>query len=241
MPFLWVGLGLVLLGGIHATRFVGHLRASRELGRHTRKFEQYPPAPTGSILIAGDSIAVGVGASQPSASIAGLFGREFPKAEVVNVGVSGAETQALESQLQPMIGQHFLLVVIIVGANDVVHFTDLRTSEAELTKALKLSRTLSEHVVLFFEGNVGNAPLWPRVVSLLFTQRSHDLRQRFMAIATTNQTLFVDIFKERSSDPWRKNQAHFYAADLWHPADRGYADWYTAIQDQIVAAGIKIE
>src|SRR5690242_1734264 len=166
-PVLLAIIGLWLAFSL--SRFVWHVRAGQQLRRGARAFQRAMPSAPTKILVAGDSVAVGLGASQPEQSIAGLFGQDFPQADVTNVGVSGAETDGLVTQLAGLAGQHFSAVVLIIGANDVVHGRNLRGSLIRLDRALQQARELSDQVILMPEGNMGNAPIFPRLASVLLT------------------------------------------------------------------------
>ncbi len=226
-PLVLIVTGLWVVGS--ASMFLWHVHLGRQVAAVTKKFERTGSGIT-RILLAGDSVVFGVGASMPSASIAGLFGRDFPNASIINSGVSGAETDGLVQQLQKVQGQRFDLLVIIIGANDVVHLSDLKASLHNLDQALAIASSLSDHVVLMPEGNMGNPPLFPRLASLIFTPRSRQFRNGAMQIADKYHSVYVDVFRERSADSWRKDIGRFYAADYFHPADAGYLDWYQAIR-----------
>ena len=209
--------------------FAYHVLAGNRLRAASQKFTQTPVAATARILIAGDSVAFGVGA-KPTESIAGYFGHDFPQAEIVNIAVSGVETPGLPAQLQSVAGQHFSLAVLIISGNDVVHFKNLQLSRKALNKSITVAKQLADHVVVMPEGNLGNAPIFPRLVSLAFTPRSRQVNQVFQAVAKERQVTFVNIFYERQADPWRHHYHRFYAVDYFHPSGVGYHDWYQAIR-----------
>lgn len=238
--FLALGAVLLVFVVVHVMRFMRHISLGAAQSLDTTAFEQHPAAPTARILIAGDSVALGVGASAPEKTISGLFARDFPTATIVNVGVSGAETKDLAAQWQTVGDQHFDVAVIIVGANDVVHMAALEKSEQHLTAALAQARGLADHVVLMPEGNIGNAPLFPRVAAWLLTRRSREVQERFARVAAAQGAVFIDVFHEREDDPWRADSKNFYAVDFFHPGDGGYADWYNQIRQGMEAAGIVI-
>src|SRR4029079_15206967 len=107
--------------------FFWHIHRGQQVAQMTKKYQR--ELPTGPrILLAGDSVVFGVGASRPESSISGLLGQDFPNASIMNIGVSGAETDGLVQQLQSVQAQHFAAAIIIIGANDVVHFSNLTTS-----------------------------------------------------------------------------------------------------------------
>lgn len=235
IPVVLVVIGLWAVFSL--AKFLWRVRAGQQVRAVTKKYERI--LATGpQILLAGDSVVFGVGATKPETSIAGLFGRDFPQAAITNLGVSGAETDGLVQQLQSVQGRHYALVVLVSGANDVVHLANLTKSLKQLDQALTLANGLSEHIVLMPEGNMGNAPIFPYPASLILTPRSRQFRAGAMALAQQHQTIFVDVFFERSKDPWRRRPNYFYAGDWFHPADPGYLDWYSAIRKDMKQANL---
>ncbi len=233
---------LIVLGlwaAISLTMFLWHVQAGQRIRRATTKFEQVGSSST-KILLAGDSVVFGVGAHRPESSIAGLFGRDFPSASVTNVGVSGAETDGLVQQLESVHGQRFSLVVMIIGANDVVHLAGLSTSLKHFDQALVLARELSDQVLVMPEGNMGNAPIFPRLAAVILTPRSRTFRTGAIAAAKRHRAAYVDVFFERHDDAWRSRPSYFYAGDYFHPTDPGYLDWYHALREGMSRAGWRL-
>lgn len=225
--YLLVIIGLWAI--ISLSRFLWHVHRGRQVAQATTKYERLD-VPGPQIVLAGDSIIFGVGASQPEMSIAGLFGRDFPMANIKNIGVSGAETDGLLQQLRSVEGQRYDVVVMIIGANDVIHFANLKKSLENLDQALTLAKKLSDQVVFMPEGNMGNPPLLPYVAQFFISPRSRQFRAGAMTLAEKHQVSYVDVFRERADDYWRTDVQKYYAADFFHPADAGYTDWYLAIR-----------
>lgn len=79
------------------------------------------------MLILGASTGVGVGATLPEQSIAGLLATDYPDADIVNVAVSGARVAGAIAQVR-MYSEadlRFDLALLHVGGNDVVADTPL--------------------------------------------------------------------------------------------------------------------
>lgn len=230
LPSLLVIIGLWAIASL--SMFFWHVNRGRQVAKATVKYERID-APGPRILLAGDSVVFGVGASKPETSIAGLFGQDFPTASITNVGVSGAKTDGLVEQLRTVQGQRFDVVVIIVGANDVIHFAHLKKSLERLDQAFTLVQALSDQIVFMPEGDLSNAPLLPRLSSLVLSPRTRQFRTGAISLAETYRVTYIDVFRERADDPWRTNVKKYYAADYFHPADAGYLDWYTKIRAKV--------
>jgi lysophospholipase L1-like esterase len=148
------------------------------------------------ILILGDSSAEGVGASQPSNTIAGYFGSAYPHATIVNRGRSGARVQELASQLEPFVGQEFNLVVVLVGANDVMANSQPSGVESALRSVLQTARKVSAHVVLLMPADPGKLPAFRNSpeLSRILSARTDVLFEIFHRVATETGVRFVKTF-----------------------------------------------
>jgi len=62
---------------------------ARRFANAGRRFERRLSARRATILVLGDSTGVGVGATRPEESLAGLFAADYPDADIINVAVSG--------------------------------------------------------------------------------------------------------------------------------------------------------
>ena len=198
---------------------------------NTVSFEQHPPNPDKSILVAGDSIAVGIGAKNPRESIAGRLGHQFPNVDITNLGLNGAKLQDLLQILRNHNNKHYDLIVLQIGANDITHFTSYSTIKSELSEILSLSNKLSSKVIILTSGNIGNAPVFHWPLSTIITGRTLNVRQIFMEEAAKNKAVtYIDLFKNRKDDPLAKNINKYYAPDFFHLSGDGYGIWYLQIQ-----------
>lgn len=193
------------------------------------RYEQHPRNPTMRILFAGDSTAVGTGASSPEESVAGLFGKKYPTAEIVNVGVNGARMRDLQNQLKQVQGQKFDLVVIHAGGNDIVRFTRLEDMEVDFQSVLKEAKKLSDTVVALHGGNVGTARLFPAGTRWLMAIRTSGTRNIFLRVVKENGVHYVDLWRRGKDDPFFADPDKYYAIDHFHPSSVGYKDWFDHI------------
>ncbi len=183
------------------------------------------------ILILGDSLAVGVGAPQEK-TIAALLGFSL-KANVENLALSGAQTHDLAGQMERTSRERYDLILIQIGANDVIRFKSLKEAERNMSALLARAQSVSDRVVFLTAGNIGDAPLWPWPLNSLYTARTLHIRERFMALAVQYDALYVDIYAHGnlfSSDP-----ARYYAVDNLHLSEEGYLKWFEIIVPEILA------
>ena len=198
---------------------------------HTPPFEQHPQNPNKSILVAGDSIAVGIGAIDPKESIAGRLGQQFPNADIINLGVSGARLKDLLSVLHKQNKKQYDLIVLQIGGNDITHFTPYNTIRSELAEVISLSNEMSPKTIILTSGNIGSAPMFHWPLSAILTDRTLKVRAIFIEeIAKNRAVSYIDLFKDPKDDPLAKNTKKYYAQDRFHLSGDGYGIWYLSIQ-----------
>ncbi|MCH8049337.1 hypothetical protein IH979_01340 [Patescibacteria group bacterium] len=180
------------------------------------------------ILVIGDSTAVGVGAERPELSIAGRVAETFPEASIVNAGVSGERTRDLSARLE-VLEEHYDLIMLHIGGNDIVRFTNLKELEANISQVLELATSKADHVTLTTSGSLGTAKLLPLGSRTLYEHRTRKVRAIFMQAAEKHRVPYVDLFREKKDDPFAQDPKKYYAVDIFHPSGEGYGDWYTFI------------
>jgi lysophospholipase L1-like esterase len=213
-----------------------NLRHATRLTRLSRPFHASPESAEASLLIVGDSTALGTGASTPQASLAGRIAAHYPSLRIRNLARAGARFADIAEQLRNA-GQHDLILVA-GGANDVMRFT----SESRLARdiELTLARAASQagQVILVPAPNVGNAPFFPRPLSWLLSHRARLLHRLARASAGTVGAAYVDLYREQAADPFAQDPQRLIAADRLHPSDAGYAVWFDELERQAPLAGL---
>lgn len=224
LPF--VGVFLILHGRL---RFV--IRETIRLRRdHTWPLERIVPNAKRSVLLLGDSTAVGTGASHPEQSLAGLFAAEDLRTSISVVAKNGLFIADLPKLMTSIAGQRFDLVVILIGGNDVLQFTSQRQMRQALLRIVAQAKQLSNRIILVHQGDLGAMPLFPRWFAARLTARSRAWRETMLEVARAEQVAMVDLFHETADDPWARDPERFYSGDWFHPNDAGYATWYERIQ-----------
>ncbi len=218
-------LALIIIADTIQTRYL--IAIGTQLAASAKRYEQSGTGPR--ILVIGDSTAVGTGASSPKASLAGLLGQAHPDASIENHGVNGAKVTELIPRLEALAGNRFDLVVLHIGGNDTVRFTDLKDLERDYSAVLVLAKALSPRVIHVSTGNIGTSKLIPWGVRWLYTRRTRKTRDLFQGISKEKGVLYVNLFREAAQDPFAQNPKVYYAADIFHPSDAGYADWFKRI------------
>src|SRR5277367_6022713 len=89
-PAVFVPLLLASTVLVQLALFWRGVQRARTLAAQGRRYERRLASKGLAVLILGDSTGVGVGASMPEESIAGLLAADYPQADVVNISESGA-------------------------------------------------------------------------------------------------------------------------------------------------------
>jgi lysophospholipase L1-like esterase len=207
------------------------VRESARLLRDSEPFEALPQGATASLLIVGDSTAVGTGASSPEYSVAGLIGQSHPGVRIVNRATDGAKYQDFAAQLQSST-ERFDTVLVLGGGNDVIRFTGKAALRASVGKAASLARERGARVILMPPGNVGNAPFFWPPLSWWMTKRSQALHEAVREAAQKTGATYVDLYKPRSEDPFALRAKELHASDGLHPSDSGYSLWMAELDRQ---------
>lgn len=228
-------LGLLLLYiVIQAIRMEYFIHIGQKLAATAIPFSRTIPHAKQRILVVGDSTGVGTGASTNSRSLAGLVGNRYPEADILNASVNGAKTSDVLAQLNGVTGI-FDLILIEIGGNDTVRFTNLEQLQKDLEEVLKRATAKSTRVLLTSTGNVGTAPLFPAPLRGLLTRRTLQVRDIFLkqVVLHSPTVRYTDLYRDADNDPFAKDPALHYAADSFHPSDAGYQDWFTLMSKEL--------
>jgi len=217
---------------INQLRLVGH-----ELVEATTPYQQTPDSPTKRILIIGDSLQAGVGASSPETSMAGLLGSKFPNWQITNLAQSGDETGDALKKLQNFKESDFDLAIVQIGANDIFHRVDLQTATNNLKKVLKITKEKSTQVLFVTSGSIGYAPLFPLPLDYYFTNRSREFIPAFLTVAEDLGVETLNNYRAREEDLFEESPEKYYAADKFHLSDQGYLVWHERLIDKLSTIG----
>jgi lysophospholipase L1-like esterase len=233
--------GTLCLAVLGAVASVGgstmqNLRHAARLTRLSRPFQACPEAAEASLLIVGDSTALGTGASTPQASLAGRIAARYPSLQVRNLARAGARFADIAEQLRDA-GRHDL-ILIAGGANDVMRFTPRPRLGRDIDLTLRRAASQAARVVVVPAPNVGNAPFFPRPLSWLLSRRARALHRLARASAGMVGAAYVDLYRARAADPFAQDPLRLIAADRLHPSDAGYALWFDELERQASLSGL---
>lgn len=196
--------------------------AGKETVRTTILYQNDDSKLTKSILILGDSTAAGVGAASPEQSTAGRLSHAL-NARVENHSKSGALVKDMEGQLKKAKESSYDLILLQIGANNIIYFKSLDAAAASLDALLPELRKRSSTVVLLTAGDVGKATLWPVPLGWFYTKRTLYMREKFMDLALKHGVKYLDLYS--LPDPFLTDVPRYYAKDKLHLSGDGYAVW----------------
>jgi len=219
-------LALLTVAGCAPAR----LQNAKALVQASEPFQHDPASPVGSLLVVGDSTAVGTGASRGENSVAGLIARDHPRLRIVNRAEDGARFEDIARQLDG--SERYDMVLIMGGANDVLRFTRQTPWHDSMELAVRRAAARAGTVIVMPSGNVGNAPFFYPPASWLMTQRARTLHAMASEIALGQGAVYVNLYRERQDDPFAQEPERMNASDHLHPSDDGYAHWYGELRRQ---------
>lgn len=208
------------------------IKQSVELARQSEPFQASPLGARATLLVVGDSTGVGTGASSSAASLAGLIARDHPSLKIVNRSKDGARLADIAGQLDLPGRERFDAILVLGGGNDVIRLTPYASLEESIARVAALARTQARLVVLMPSGNVGSAPFFFPPWSWLMTQRSKTLHRFVREVANDNGGFYVNLYKDKSEDPFARRPDELNAIDGLHPSDAGYRLWYDELNSQ---------
>lgn len=171
----------------------------------------------------GDSAAQGIGASRPSKGYVGLLAQRLAaqtgkSIRVVNLSVSGAKIQDVIDKQIPQL-QHYQadFVTIEIGANDVVAF-DAAAFQARYEALVPL---LPANTVVSNMPNFGGRIHRVNAVNVA--------NKIIIRAAATRNLQVADLYHYTKS----RESPFNYAADFFHPSNRGHRNWADAFSEKL--------
>lgn len=210
---------------------VGMLRLyqlRQQVDRH-RDYWSLPRGEAGGIVYValGDSTAQGIGASRPDRGYVGLVAQRLRVAtgrrvQVINLSVSGARVRdVVGDQLPKLAGLAADIVTVAVGANDIRQYEIGRFSaDVDALVAGLPANAVVGDVPWFMHGGTG--------------RRSDEAAAYMARVARERDLPVAGIHDATQRRGWTSMLTDF-AADWFHPRDRGYRVWADAFWEAIVS------
>ncbi len=198
-----------------------------------KAFEQHPNNVNLKILVVGDSTGVGTGSNDSKKSTAGRLASDLPNSDIQNISENGLKIEGLLKKINK-IDAHYDLVLIQIGANDIVGLTPYAEIRKELMMVLDRSENIADNIIILTSGNVGSAPVFHWPLSLFYTYRTLKVRSIYIEeVGKYKNIKYVDLYKDKKDDIFLTDINKYYAIDKFHPSAEGYGIWYEQIRPSI--------
>ena len=192
---------------------------------------------TGSILVIGDSTGYGTGTSRSGESIAGRLGADFPAYSITNNSINGRKVAGAREVAAGLLEDtQYDLVVLQIGANDLIAGREAGEVAAELQQLIEQVIPHARKIIILTSGNVGATPVFAgeqaqqlEAASRLFDWHMTTLGQTYDDVA------FVSLFDEPDNDIFVKKPDVYTSIDGLHPTSAGYEIWYQKAQPYFAA------
>jgi lysophospholipase L1-like esterase len=201
------------------------IQKTKVLIAKTTAFQKPNPNASIHILMLGDSTMFGTGAKDNKNSTAGRMSSLYPDASLENISENGLKLHGLNEKIKN-INNHYDLIVIQIGANDIIRFTPNKTIDTELDILLTKVKTLSDKVIILHSGDVGESKLFPLLLRPFLTIKSKAVRDIYLQETKKFNVSYVDLLDTHLSDS-------LYADDKLHLNDEGYGVWFNKIKEAI--------
>ena len=181
------------------------------------------------LLVLGDSIGTGVGASCFENSVAGIIAHYLAKkyrVTLINASVNGSKIKTL---LNVIPEQKQDLTVIFISSNDAIRFTNLGDFNKDAGILLKKLSKSSKKLIIAGPANVGLAKFLPLPLRIVYLHRA----PRYALILKKISAKFKNVSYINSLKPDNKlgkYKQSYYSSDLFHPNDEGYKFWFEMVK-----------
>ena len=173
----------------------------------------------------GDSAAQAVGAKRPEDGYVALIAQNIERVtgktvQIINLSVSGAKTHHLiDVQLPLLKDLKPDLVTLGIGGNDIKTYNsaEFEKNMKEILKQMPASTVVAD-APFFMHGK------WMR--------DSFDMANNTTRLATEKGLRVAKLFDEMKAQGWNA-MWYAYAADWFHPNNRGYQTWFRAFWKEI--------
>jgi lysophospholipase L1-like esterase len=215
----------VLAGGCGVVRLAWFGQRARRASRMSAAavpFERIAPRGSRTLLVVGDSLSVGVGAADPTRSVAGRFAAACPGLSVVNRARCGARIADVPHQIRAAPGKRYDAVLISIGGNDALAWGPQRALHSHALPAVIAARRVAPRVVVTSSANLGAVPIVPWPLTRVLERRSGAVRDVLSSACATADTQFVDFHRPLATDPFSRAPEFYFGDDGVHPSSACY-------------------
>ncbi len=209
-------------------------KRSQVLIRSLTPFSRNLPNAPMRILVVGDSTAYGTGSDSPTTTTAGRLGEMYPQASVTNLAVNGLKIEGLLAIFEKIdLKTHYDIVLIQIGANDIIRLTSIDRIHEGIKKVLERAQKFGGKVILLHSGNVGEAPFFPWYLRPILSSRSLEVRDIYTSEVGNYSAEYVDLINSPVAKLLRDDIKKYYSNDMLHLTGDGYGLWFNEIKKHL--------
>ena len=209
------------------------LQVSKKLVAAAVPYSLFSSDKSKTLLVIGDSTAVGVGAENASDSLPAKISNLFHSTYVENYAVSGAVVTNLSKQLTKATEKKYDVILVQIGANDIVRFHNVDITTNHLKAIIEKLKEKSSTIILVSAGNLGGAPLIPHPFRKIYTDLNLKYHKNFEKMSESLGIIYVNTYSDPSVDPFILNPEKYFAGDSFHPSSDGYQIWFEKVQQKV--------
>ena len=196
-------------------------------------------APPLRLAVLGDSTAAGVGVSHVDDTVAGRLARVVADTgrfvTLDGLGVSGSRAADLATQVSRALVTKPDVAVILIGANDATHVTDLDGVRDDVRTAVERLHAAGVRVVVGSCPDMGAATAFLPPLRQLVAWQGRRVGRVTREAAVVAGAAAVDVGGETGA-AFRGDPGRYLSTDEFHPSADGYALWADALAGEVRAA-----
>lgn len=186
-----------------------------------------PTHPPFSVAVLGDSSVTAPGVAGPDEIWVNIVSRKVAEDRHVTLrsfAMSGSRADdLLRDQLEPAIALQPDMVIVSVGANDVIHGVGIRVFERRLDELVAALTETGTLIILSGVGDIGTIPRLKPPLRNLISQRSARFDRVHHRVAARYG---AHVVEHRNDEPtiWYTDRA-LWSSDMFHVSAAGHRRW----------------
>lgn len=225
---------VVIISNVLIIKYRGTAVTAPEIPRDA---EQYGTGKPLTYVVFGDSTTIAQGGNYDKGyarTTARYLAAQGNAVRFYNFGVSGARAADIPARQIPRLGDiRPDIVLVAVGANDVTHLTRAKDVIAALSKSIEQLRSKNPEVTILLTGSpqMGSVARFPQPTRYFAGVRTNQLNTAVVDLVQQKNVAFAPIAEK--TGPLFAAHPEYFAADLFHPNDEGYATWSAVLIESL--------
>jgi len=181
------------------------------------------------LLILGDSVAAGVGASSFETSVSGRVALDLAKDRHV-IFQSNAKTGLRMADLLNVKApdEKQDLILMIISSNDLFHFGSISKFKDDVPKVFEKYAPHAAHIIVVGPGRVFDSGAIPFIIKPIYKVQG----AKYAVILSANSAKFSNFSYINPLDPPKgiEEVRDWSSVDKFHPGDNGYEFWFNMVK-----------